>query len=313
MDEEEEILMEVEAVRAVYGEDCKVIDSYPPHLQLHIKPRTADISSQQFVEAVITIRAGSEEAVERLSIMNHPDGDCPLCLCPLVPEDDKSKCLPFMKLMSCFHCFHSECIIRWWHWLQDQKETSAKDLPRATERPIRHIKSHEDITGPMEESMGNCPVCRKVFHTKDLDHVHDLVGAYSSQLIQDSDETNTNENEKLLHSEAENIRRERFETILKLQEENSGLIEPRKNIVVLPGMFLPQPIRSTPTPTSTSEVTEQDERQPVGAAPGEPNLSGLSTRPGTSQNQNSYMNRRRVRNPRKPVRQWIRKDDNTAD
>lgn len=44
--------------------------------------------------------------MEKLSVMNHPDGDCPLCLYPLVPEDEQSKVLPFMKLMSCFHCFH---------------------------------------------------------------------------------------------------------------------------------------------------------------------------------------------------------------
>jgi len=47
-----------------------------------------------------------KEAAEKLSSMNHPDGDCPLCLFPLVPEDQESGTLPFMKLMSCFHCFH---------------------------------------------------------------------------------------------------------------------------------------------------------------------------------------------------------------
>lgn len=44
---EEEVLIEVEAVLAVYGDDCVILDSFPPHLHLHIKPRTADISSQQ--------------------------------------------------------------------------------------------------------------------------------------------------------------------------------------------------------------------------------------------------------------------------
>jgi len=39
--------MEVEALEAVYSEDCVILDSYPPHLHLHIKPRTAEISSQQ--------------------------------------------------------------------------------------------------------------------------------------------------------------------------------------------------------------------------------------------------------------------------
>ena len=33
-----------------------------------------------------------------------------------------------------------------------------------------------------EESTGRCPVCREVFHAKDIDHVLDLVGAHS-QLV----------------------------------------------------------------------------------------------------------------------------------
>jgi hypothetical protein len=45
--DEAEIEAEVEAVQAVYGDDCVVIDSYPPHLHVHIKPRTADVTSQQ--------------------------------------------------------------------------------------------------------------------------------------------------------------------------------------------------------------------------------------------------------------------------
>ncbi|KAA3488240.1 E3 ubiquitin-protein ligase RNF25 [Gossypium australe] len=134
MAEEEEVKMEVEAVQSVYGDDCVIIESYPPYLHLHIKPCTADVSSQQFVEAAIGIQASSQEpplvylidskgldkqrqtlllsnirdktcelpscfmlvalckeAVERLSTMNHPDGDCPLCLYPLVSEDDQTE------------------------------------------------------------------------------------------------------------------------------------------------------------------------------------------------------------------------------
>jgi len=115
--------------------------------------------------------------------MNHPDGDCPLCLFPLVTEDHQSETLPFMKLMSCFHCFHrwapvnfilrcsilslyliffrtsmkltlywfniafsisnfsfqfvsiiivSECIIRWWNWIESSKQTSSPNSDNAT-------------------------------------------------------------------------------------------------------------------------------------------------------------------------------------
>lgn len=47
MAEEEEIVGEVEALQAVYGDDCLLLQTYPPSFHLHIKPRTADDSSQQ--------------------------------------------------------------------------------------------------------------------------------------------------------------------------------------------------------------------------------------------------------------------------
>ncbi|KAJ0053860.1 hypothetical protein Pint_00102 [Pistacia integerrima] len=382
MAEEEEVAMELEAVQAVYEEDCVVLDSYPPHLHLHIKPRTADISSQQFVEAVIDIRAGPKypdeppsvdlieskgldqkrqkhlissiqdkacelssclmlvalcevivslligcfvtvnfddynsnifyiykESVEKLSAMNHPDGDCPLCLYPLVPKDENDEVLPFMKLMSCFHCFHSDCIIQWWNWLQKEKENDASYGD--TSHLIRDVRNER-----VEENIGNCPVCRNIFHAKDLEHVLDLVGSQSSQL-RISDGPEVDDNEKLLQSDSEDMRRQKFEAILKLQEERSGLIEPKRELVVLPGMFLSQPA-ALPTPT-TKETTEQEQREPPELepvempAPAETNPTGSSNRPSTSKRWNSGTRKPRVRNPRKQVRQWVKKDNSTTD
>ena len=45
--EEEEVAAKVEAVQAVYGDDCVVLKSYPPHLHLLLKPRTTDVTSHQ--------------------------------------------------------------------------------------------------------------------------------------------------------------------------------------------------------------------------------------------------------------------------
>ena len=53
--EEEEVAAEVEAVQAVYGDDCVVLQSYPPHLHLLLKPRTADVTSQQVSLSLSTI------------------------------------------------------------------------------------------------------------------------------------------------------------------------------------------------------------------------------------------------------------------
>ncbi|KAA8520434.1 hypothetical protein F0562_014690 [Nyssa sinensis] len=351
---EDEVIIEVEAVQAVYGDDCLVLDKYPPHLHVHIKPRTADVSSQQFVEAVLGIQAGPqyprepphidiieskgldeqrqkhlitsirdkaceissclmlvtlcEEAVERLSSMNHPDGNCPLCLYPLV-EEASNNFLPFMKLMSCFHCFHCDCIISWWNWLQTQKETDPTNSSGATVHPSEDKGNQQGMRGTIEESMGNCPVCRKVFHAKDIEHVLDLVGTHS-QLSFSKAEVDDDDDEKLLQSDSENIRRHKFEAILKLQEENNALIEPKKNEVLLPGMFL---LRSTTSPTTVSDkdTTVQQHRDPT--VNSETNSSGSSNRPTTSEHRNSGMRKHRVRNSRKPVKQWIKKDNGTAN
>ncbi|KAH9788670.1 RWD domain-containing protein [Citrus sinensis] len=295
---EEEVAMELEAVQAVYGDECVVLDSYPPHLHLRIKPRTADVSSQQFVEAVIGIRASPKEAVAKLSAMNHPDGDCPLCLYPLFRKDKNVEVLPFMKLMSCFHCFH-----RWWNWLQNGIETDSC----ATVHPNTDMRNQKDMLGPIDGNMGTCPVCRKVFHVKDLEHVLNLVGSQSSHLSSNGNEVD--DDDKYLHSDSENIRRQKFEAILKLQEENSGLIEPKRDLVVLPGMFLPQPA-TLPTPTSTKETTEQEQGEQ--SAPAEINATGSSNRASGSKHWNSGMRKRRGRNLRNQ-RQWIRKDDSSVN
>lgn len=356
-EEEEVVVAEVEAVESVYGTDCVILHSFPPHFHISLKPRTADVSSQQFVEAVLEIRASPqypkeppsvalvdckgldeqrqkhllnyiqskahelspclmlvalcEEAVEKLSAMNHPDGDCPLCLFPLVPEDQQSETLPFMKLMSCFHCFHSECIIRWWKWLQNSKEVDSANTGSAA------AHRNQDNHKKMEESVGNCPVCRKSFLAKDLDHVLALVDSYSSQLSLDNKEAN--DEEKLLQSEDEIIRREKYEAILNLQKENSGLIEPKKDIVILPGMYLPQPV-AMPSSTTTEESDEQQQKEPpAAAAVSGKHAGGMSNGSSSSRPKNFGARRQKarsdhqssstVRNPRKPVQQWVRRDN----
>ncbi|KAJ4847611.1 hypothetical protein Tsubulata_002712 [Turnera subulata] len=370
MGSEEEVLVEVEAVEAVYGDDCTVLQPFPPHLHVHIMPRTADVSSQQFVEAVVGIRAGPqypdeppvielveskgldeqrqkllitsiqdearqltscsmlvalcEEAVEKLSAMNHPEGDCPLCLHPLVPEDPHGEDLPFMKLMSCFHCFHIQCIVRWWNWLQKGKESNAT----SSSLPVRNAKV-QDMHGKKGESMGNCPVCRKVFHTKDFEHVLDLAGTHSSEQSSKGEGVNDEEDDELLQSESESIRRQKFEAILKLQQENSGLIEPKRDLLVLPGMFLPPPAQ-VPAEMPNTDATDHHNDHTVsvdansGGLPNRPgsmdeqqndptvttvdaNSSGSSNTRSSNDTRNPGRRKQRAQNSRKQVQQWVRR------
>ncbi|XWS77328.1 hypothetical protein CRYUN_Cryun01aG0251500 [Craigia yunnanensis] len=216
---------------------------------------------------------------------------------------DKACELPscFMLVALCEVTTVFECIIRWWNWLQIENKNNAKNLFSATVH-LRNTGSQQEA---VEESMGNCPVCRKVFHAKDFEHVLDLVGSHSSQLS--LDETEVKDDERLLHSDLENIRRQKFEVIYKLQQEKSGLIGSKTDHVVLPGIN-PQNTVTSSNHASTKETIEQPQIDP--AATSETNSSSSSTRPATSKL--SGMRRQRAQNSRKHSRQWVRKDNGGA-
>ncbi|WVZ51091.1 LOW QUALITY PROTEIN: hypothetical protein U9M48_002270 [Paspalum notatum var. saurae] len=107
----------------IYAVESKGLDeSRQAYLITSIQNKAKELSNYPMLVTLC------EEAGEILSNMNHPAGDCPLCLYPLIVQGWLE--LPFMKLMSCYHCFHSDCIMRWWEWLQhgdaDPKETGAQ-------------------------------------------------------------------------------------------------------------------------------------------------------------------------------------------
>lgn len=131
------------------------------------------------------------------------------------------------------------------------------------------------------------------------------------------DNAEANDEEGLLHSEYEIIRRQKFEAILNLQEENSGLIEPKRDIVILPGMYLPQPV-ATPSSKSIKESDEHQEKVLPSVVSGK-HASGTSNAPSSSRHRNFGARRQgarsdhhsssTVRNPRKPVQQWVRREN----
>lgn len=117
----------------------------------------------------------------------------------------------------------------------------------------------------------------------------------------------------------EHNRRQKYEAVLKQQEENRGLIEPRRNEVLLPGMFLPEPVNVLVA--STKIIS--DERQDDGFAcnpPLESDLSSSSSKPSTSKHHNASTRRKnRGNHPRKQInaqssrKQWIKKEKITSD
>lgn len=345
--EEEEVRLEVEAVTAMYGDDCRVVLDFPPHLVVHVRPNTADDSSQQFVELFLGIKASSqypkeppdvyaveskgldetrqaylissiqnkakelsyypmlvtlcEEAGEILSNMNHPAGDCPLCLYPLVPEDKDDFALPFMKLMSCYHCFHSNCIMRWWGWLQQDDVTSKQTSTAVTTGVI-------DSSGGLDLSRsgkiynanhhkGFCPVCRKVFDEKDIKHVHDLLDANTSQLMGSLTIDLEDDDKELLYSEAENKRREKFGSLFNLQQERNGLIEPKKDLAIQPGMYLSlPPIEPT---TTEADSTNSCEENTTSTSETDPGSMGNNTGSRNKQNNSGHRRRNRAYVPKR--------------
>ncbi|CAB87867.1 putative protein [Arabidopsis thaliana] len=292
---EEEVAMEVEALEAVYSEDCVILDSYPPHLHLHIKPRTAEISSQQFVEAVVRFQAGSKYPDEppRISLIESKglDEQRQKLLIGIVQEKASQLSSSLMLVELC----------------EEEADSKSGDT----------LHMRRGSTAREDKSLGNCPVCRKIFHSSDIEHVLDLVGAQSS--LQDSSLIPGKDQDPLLQSDSENIRRERFESILKTQEEKGGLVQPKKNISVVPGMYLPPPAHAS---TSRNEEEEAGESQEQGEeepkeAESETNSSSSTNRRGRgrwrgrgrSRGRGPTVNERKPnsQDPRKPTRQWVQR------
>nr|CAB3490069.1 unnamed protein product [Digitaria exilis] len=362
---EEEVRLELEAVAAVYGDDARVLRDLPPHLVVHVRPRTADDSSQQFVELFLGIKASSQypkepphiyaveskgldenrqsyiissienkakellnyqmlvalcenhhmqEAGEILSNMNHPAGDCPLCLYPLRGEDKDGSEFPFMKLMSCYHCFHSECIMRWWEWLQhsdaNPKERNTGGVDIVTVLSGFDLSS-SDKHYNVNQHKGFCPVCRKVFDEKDIEHVRDLLGECTSHMVSLTLDLGEDEKE-LLYSEAEQIRRKRIESLVNLQQECNGLIEPKKDLAIQPGMYVTLPSN---TPDTATEENADPSEEITTSTSGTEQLSQANNTTSTTKPKNSgYRRRNRANASRRqphgqPGRQqWQRKE-----
>ncbi|KAG0456975.1 hypothetical protein HPP92_022132 [Vanilla planifolia] len=348
---EDDVRLEVEAVLSVYGNDCNLIQDFPPHLTVRIKPRTAEDSSQEFVEVTLGIKASSkypdeapyiyvtdmkglddgrqahliasiqkraqelcsccmlvvlcEEAVDLLTNMNYPEGDCPLCLYPLV-SDAITNTSSFMKLMSCYHCFHSECMIRMWRWIQETNETQEMNKTLET-TPIRtEVKSALELHSSLNQK-GNCPVCRKAFDAKDIEHVDQYLVVNSSAM--NRIEATEEEEKSVLLCDIERSRRQKFETILELQKRKGGLIEPTKNLLILPGMFLPETVQRP----STSAVEAMEQSKDLTSNPGsELNGSISSTTP--SRNHNHNISDKRKGGSFKPCirKQWIMKPTSSS-
>lgn len=124
------------------------------------------------------------------------------------------------------------------------------------------------------------------------------------------------EDDKLfLQSDPENKRRQKFEALLKLQQENNGLIEPTKNLQILPGMFLPEPL---PLPTRSVETRGEQ----CGVATDHSTFdSNTSTNKATTSKQkntsmrrkNSLNNSRKQKNAQPVRKQWIKKEAQTSE
>lgn len=287
----DEVEQELEALMSVYGVDCTVLQRSPPFLLVSLKPRTAYDISQQFVEAVLVIKASvqypneppqldlkdtkgldeerlsvllsslraltselafypmlvaiCEAATDMLTNMNQPEGNCSFCMLPLVIEDKEFDIQPIIKLLSCFHCFHSKCFGRWWRWLLSEQNL---ELPYAQLGPafeqdngsMEAFVSHKHMLELLvKEIQLKCPVCRKAVTAEDMAPVWSFLTTDSNKW---DEEQNMILEPELIFTEEEIARKSKFDCYLKAQQLCGGIIEPKKLEVIVSGMFV------TPTP-----------------------------------------------------------------
>lgn len=123
--------------------------------------------------------------------------------------------------------------------------------------------------------------------------------------MQNAVETTVLDDDSLLQSDTEKIRRQKFESILKLQEENRGVIEPKKHEVLQPGMFLPRRDATPSTSTDKNPQSEENNDQEV-------NSRGNHSFSSKRVNFGSRRHTRRGHYSGNRVREWIRKEDSTS-
>ncbi|CAM6127285.1 unnamed protein product [Calypogeia fissa] len=218
------------------------------HAQLlgDLRAQAAELAGGPMLVAI------SEAATDLLTNMNTPDGDCCFCTDPL---DDGAK--PFMKLMACFHCFHSDCFGDWWRWLQYQQPTRPPlhagrlQDEDGEETSLEQIESSEGrITRAPGELQMHCPVCRKLILAEDFAHVHDYLlkeNGMKPFFLQYED---TKVPVDIL-TDAELVRRAQFSAQFEAQLERGGIIENKRLEVIQPGMIVPP--RTPPLVESTPE------------------------------------------------------------
>lgn len=66
------------------------------------------------------------------------------------------------------------------------------------------------------------------------------------------------EDKFFLNSDLENNRRDKFKALIKLQEEHNGLVEPRRNLAIQPGMYLPENVMRPSTSIETDNGQSVD-------------------------------------------------------
>lgn len=231
----------------------------------------------------------------------------------------------------------------------------------------------------VNQPRGFCPVCRKVFDEKDIEHVRDLLGDNTSRLVcirydsctipaftcignlvsihlnidhniwglnhhcpscivtiiyvtdthsnsfcvclftfQASLTVDLGEDEKeLLHSEAEQNRRKRIESLVNVQQELNGLIEPKKDLAIQPGMYVSVP----PSTPDTAEEENADPSQGTATSTSETEQRGQASNassnkpknPGHRRRNRANASRRQPHGQGQPARQqWQRKEAGTS-
>lgn len=114
---------------------------------------------------------------------------------------------------------------------------------------------------------------------------------------------------------------------MKVQQENNGLIEPKKDLVVLPGMYITPTITSSTSGTTNDNIEQQQprdeavslgtdssnalEQQKDKAVASVRNSIGSSNTRRTIEHRNSGTRKNSARNARKPGKHWVRKDDSS--
>ncbi|GMH40328.1 hypothetical protein BSKO_08232 [Bryopsis sp. KO-2023] len=168
--------------------EVAVLESYPetlPEIKLATSKGLGDSRSTQLKERLdeearsmkgeAMLGQLCEVAFDVVTEMNRPEGDCGICLEPLIFEKKGQYEKGDLVKLSCFHVFHGKCFPAWWTHQQNEFRKKEQEMQLKTGMAAASRVLEKELPEKIDGLyVVDCPICRTPIYPADLKPWMDL-------------------------------------------------------------------------------------------------------------------------------------------